>query len=169
MHHALGKLLAKLVALKRIQNDPCESLLYSVCDSLKKLIHEHQGDARGAIGDICLGSLASLAIEQARHDAEAIEAALDLMVALFSNGTLDSSKHLRRRFFGQSEAGRDATCDSCLEMLRRPEQMLCDAKTHHAQLAICDVLVSPHGACPHQAPTPPMLEYVRGFDICARA
>ena len=163
VHHALGAWLQPLMH-GRPAHDPEERLLYSVCDALRELVCRIEGDLRAAVGDHVLGSLATIAMRQREHDAEATEMTMRLFLSLFSNGSEESRKHLKARFFGQGKAGRDETSTACLGLLGDPKALLANAQTHQTQLAFCDILVRHRAAPPRRAaaaspllrfPTPP--------------
>ena len=101
VHRVLGDCLSDWP--ERIVNDPDESLLYETFNVLRTLVLNHSSDPRSAVGKVCLGSLATLAITQTKHDAEATEAGLELLVTLLSNGTAESLRQLTASFFGEEE------------------------------------------------------------------
>lgn len=152
IHHTLGHWLKAIVARAPI-NDPNSELLYLVCNALQNLIQLQTGDCRAGIGDQALGALAALTLSQGDHDAECVEGALKLFASLFSGVTAgaDSQKHLKKKFFGLQPDGSvkadDETAIPCLQMLRDPALLLCEARTFQSQVALCDVLV--------RAPRPP--------------
>ena len=123
IHVALSGWLDAAVERKLAKLDPNDNVLYDVSDILTCIVQDHPNDARKAISDVTLGPLATLALEQERHDGEAVEASMKLLAALF-HGSDESRKLVRSDFFCkiqnprcEDEAALERS-DVCLELLK---------------------------------------------------
>lgn len=127
IHKALSGWLDAAVELKLVELDSSENLLFDITDTLSLIVDNHPNDPRKAISDVALGSLATLALEQERHDGEAVESAMKLLTALF-HGSDESRKQVRSDFFckiknpNSEDAAALERSEICLELLKVMER-----------------------------------------------